>query len=99
MNDRGMKKWRPFNAVVPNSFLKNSPESIELPSLSDEEIWEFEELLKVSMYTHSKVKITYIENAKIKEIDDYVMSIDPVKKDIYLKSKRINFRQIVNVQK
>lgn len=94
-----MKKWKPFNAVVPSSVLKNSTEKVSLPSLSDEEIEEFEELLKSSMYTHSKVKVTYIEDAKKKEIEDFVISIDPIKKDINMRSKKINFRQIVNVQK
>lgn len=99
MNDRGMKKWRPFNAVVPASELLNLKENVPLPNLSSYEIEEYEELLKSSMYTRSKVKITYIENGKIKIVEDYVYTIEPVKKDIFLHSKRINFRQIVKVEK
>mgnify|MGYP003311641116 CR=1 FL=1 len=50
MRDRGMKKWKPFNAVVPSSYLKNQ-ETLPVPSLSENEILECEELLKKSLYT------------------------------------------------
>lgn len=99
MNDRGMKKWRPFNAVVPATELLNLKENVPLPNLSSYEIEEYEELLKSSMYTHSKVKITYIENGKMKTIEDCVYTIEPIKKDIIFHSKKINFRQIIKVER
>lgn len=98
MNDRGMKKWRPFNSVVPGKVLLNLEEKILLPDLSPSEVEEYEEILKISMYTHSKVKITYIENGHINIIEDYVDYLEPIKKDIKLHNKKINFRQIVKVQ-
>lgn len=98
MNDRGMKKWRPFNAVVPNSELLNLKSAVPLPNLSIEEIEEYEELLKSSFYTHSKVRVTYVENGKIQILEDYVLSIEPIKKDIFFHSKKINFRQIIKVK-
>jgi len=97
MNDRGMKKWRPFNAVVPSSELLRKEENIPLPTLSKDEKEEFEEILKDSMYTHSKVKIFFIENNKEIIIDDVVIGLDPIKKDIILKERKINFRQIHKV--
>ena len=37
MKDRGIKKWKPFNAVVPSSYLKNK-EILKEPSLSENEM-------------------------------------------------------------
>lgn len=99
MNDRGMKKWKPFNAVVSSKELLNGEEYLLLPELSECEIMEYEEILVISMYTHSKVKIIYIENGQKKEITDYVINFDTIKKNIYLNSKTINFRQICKVEK
>lgn len=98
MKDRGMKKWRPFNAVVPRYELLKKMETIEIPTLSSAEIEEYEELLKTSMYTHSKVKITFVEENRLKELVDYVDNLEPIKKDVYLHTKKINFRQIIKVQ-
>lgn len=99
MNDRGMKKWRPFNSVASSKELLNIKESVFLPNLSTYEIEEYEELLKASMYTHFPLKITYVENGSIVQLDDYVLSIEPIKKDIFFRSKKINFRQIIKVSK
>lgn len=98
MKDRGMTKWRPFNAVVSSKELLKKPDNFEFPNLSDEEIEEYEEILKVSMYTHSKVKITYIEGGSKKCIEDIVADLDSIKKDVILKSKKINFRQIYKIE-
>lgn len=99
MNDRGMKKWRPFNSVVPTSELLKREESYALPTLSRDELEEFEEILKDSMYTHSTVKIIFIENNREKTIEDCVIKLDPIKKDVILKTRKINFRQIYKVMR
>lgn len=99
MKDRGMKKWRPFNAVVSSDYLLTLPHMDALPNPSQDEIDNFEEILKSSMYTHSKVRISFIENATRKSIEDYVLALDPIKKDITLTSRKINFRQIYDIKK
>lgn len=99
MNDRGMKKWQPFNALASRNELLTKPSCDNVPVLSKDEITEFEEILKGAMYTHSKVNISYIEKGSKKTIEDYVENLDPIKKDIILKSKRINFRQIYKVKR
>ncbi len=99
MKDRGMKKWRPFNAVVSGEYLLSKPRDDEFPTLSPDEIERFEEILKSSMYTHSKIKISFIENASRKSIEDYVLALDPIKKDVTLASRKINFRQIYDIKK
>lgn len=98
MKDRGIKKWKPFSAVVPNSTLIKRDESISFPTLSMEEIDEFEEILKVSFYTHTKIKCFYIEDGKIKFLEDFVVKLDPIRKNIYFKNKILNFRQIQKIE-
>lgn len=98
MKDRGMKKWRPFNAVSASDELLIKPQNCDFPNLSETEIAEYEEILKSAMYTHSEVKITYIEGGSKKCITDFVEDLDDVKKDVILKSKKINFRQIYKVK-
>lgn len=99
MKDRGMKKWRPFNSVTNAQELLSRPASDEFPNLSKDEIQDFEEILKSSMYTHTKVHISFIEDGSKKSIEDYVARLDPIKKDVILKTRKINFRQIYNVKK
>lgn len=99
MTDRGMKKWRPFNAVVSGRELKNKDERETIPDLSANTIAEYEEMLKDSLYTHSNLSIVYIEGGKEKKLYDYVVKLDPIKKDVFLKTKKINFRQIKEIKK
>ena len=98
MNEKKKKKWRPFNAVVPSSELLKRENNFQFPTLSKDEINEFEEILKRSLYTHSKVKVSYVENGSIKLLIDYVIRLDSIRKDIIFKTRKINFRQIVKVE-
>ncbi|HBA37953.1 MAG TPA: hypothetical protein DCY94_04460 [Firmicutes bacterium] len=97
MKDRGMKKWRPFKAISDMEEMFVKPNNCGFPNLSESEIAEYEETLKNAMYVHSQVKITYIEGGSKKCITDFVVELDDVKKDIILKTKKINFRQIYKV--
>ena len=96
--DRDTKKWRPFNSVVPSSELLKRDIILEVPSLSKDEIMDFEEKLKSSMYIKNPIEITYIDNNKVLKIKDVVVRLDPLKKNIYLKNAVINFRQIINIK-
>lgn len=99
MKDRGIKKWRGFNAVVPLDDILESSVNIKAPEHSIEEIEEYEELLSTSLYTHSKIKVKYIENSRIHELEDYVVKIDSIKKDVYFKTNKVNFRQVIEIKK
>lgn len=98
MNDRNFKKWKPFNSVVPTKALLKKDETIEVPILSKDELDDFEEKLKMSLYLKTKIEITYIENNTYKTIVDYVVKLDSLKKNVYLTNKTINFRQICNIK-
>lgn len=98
MKNRDEIKWKPFNSVVPASYLLKNDESVVRPNLSTDEINEYEEILKKSLYLSSPITIKYIENNKIMEITDYVIKLDPLKKNIYLSQKTINFRQIYHIK-
>ena len=99
MRDRKSLKWQPFNAVIPGSKLKNK-EILKAPTLSPNEIQEFEELLKFSFYTGEKIQITYLKAGKKITEEKIVYKINSVNKNIYFKdSTYINFRQIYNIKK
>ena len=98
MNDRDFKKWRPFNSVVPSKELLKRDKQLDIPILSKDEISDFEEKLKQSLYLKSSITVTYMENNKVRELRDYVIKIDVLKKNIYFKNKVINFRQIINIK-
>lgn len=99
MKDRKMVKWRPFNSVVPSSELLKKEECIERPNLSKDEITEYEEKLKFSLYNSSIITIVYFNKNKISEITDQVIKIDSLTQNIYFKDGTIiNFRQIYKVK-
>ena len=99
MNDRGMKKWAPFNSVIPSSELFISDKPIPMPNLSEGEISYFEELLKTSLYTGEKLLIKYIKRNKIFEEEKIVKKIDNVYLNItFLDNTKINFRQIYKIK-
>ena len=98
MNDRDYKKWKPFNSVVPSSYLLEKEVPIEVPLFSLDKIEEFEEKLKNSLYLKSVLNISYIDNNHIKNIKGYVIKLDPINKNIYLNDFTINFRQIIDIK-
>ena len=99
MNDRGMKKWAPFNSVIPSSELFISDKPIPMPNLSEGEITYFEELLKESLYTGLRICIKYINRNKIFEEEKVVKKIDSVNLNIFfLDNTKINFRQIYKIK-
>ena len=97
--DRTTKKWQGFSAVVPLNTLKSN-KTITPPSLSQNEVQEFEELLKFSLYTSTSITITYLKNnAKLTQ-KKTVKSINSVNKNIYFTDKTyINFRQIYKIKR
>ncbi len=98
MNNRDYVKWKPFNSVINVKELVTKGEKIEYPELSKDEISIYEEMLKESLYLKKDLLITYIKDGKKLKIRDYVIKLDPYKKNVVLKSTTINFRQIVNIK-
>lgn len=99
MNDRGIKKWAPFNSVVPSSELFKNDKPLAMPNLSESEISYFEELLKTSLYTGEKLLIKYIKRNKIFEEEKIVKKIDNIYLNItFLDNTKINFRQIYKIK-
>ena len=99
MNDRGIKKWNPFNSVVPSSELFKSNKPLKRPNPSESEITYFEELLKESLYTGQRICIKYINRNKIYEEEKIVKKIDSVNLNIFfLDNTKINFRQIYKIK-
>lgn len=99
MKDRKMIKWRPFNSVVPSNELLKKEENIKRPNLSKDEIMEYEEILKFSLYNALQITVVYFNANKISEIKSKVIKIDSLTQNIYFKDGTIiNFRQIYKVK-
>lgn len=98
MKDRGMIKWRPFNAVVSGKELLKDNKTLPKPNLSSDELETLEETIKTSLYTKSPIMITYLKNNKKLKEEKTVLKLDPINKNIYFTDKtKINFRQIYKV--
>lgn len=98
MKDRGMIKWRPFNAVISGKELLKDNKTLPKPNLSSDELETLEETIKTSLYTKSPIMITYLKNNKKLKEEKTVLKLDPINKNIYFTDKtKINFRQIYKV--
>ena len=97
MKDRGMMKWRAFNAVIPAKELLKKDEPFHMPILSKDEISELEETIADSYYAHSEIELEFFENKKLLKIKGVVTKIDSTSKNIIINSKKINFRQIYHI--
>ncbi len=98
MKDRGMIKWRPFNAVISGKELLKDNKTLPKPNLSSDELESLEETIKTSLYTKSPIMITYLKNNKKLKEEKTVLKLDPINKNIYFTDKtKINFRQIYKV--
>ena len=98
MKDRGMIKWRPFNAVISGKELLKDNKTLPKPNLSSDELETLEETIKTSLYTKSQIMITYLKNNKKLKEEKTVLKLDPINKNIYFTDKtKINFRQIYKV--
>ena len=95
MKDRGMIKWRPFNAVISGKELLKDYKVLPKPNLSSDEGESLEETIKSSLYTKSPVIITYLKNNKKIKEEKIVSKVDPINKNIFFTDRtKINFRQI-----
>ena len=98
MKDRGMIKWKPFNAVVPSKTLLKDLPKVKKPNLSQDEIENYEEIIKISLYDDTPIEITYLYKNTIKKDIKTVIKLDSINKNIFFKDKtKINFRQIYKI--
>ena len=103
MNNRGMKKWAPFNSLVNTNKMKKdiskSKNVIKMPILSEDQLEKIENTIKEAYYDKDYIYIEYYFNNAIINKKCKIKFIDYNKKQIILSDNTILFhKQIVNVK-
>ena len=101
MQDRGYKKWAPFNSVMNdkiliNEILKNK-NKINKPTLSEDQIEFLNEKIFEAYTNHLKVKLSIFKNMNIIELIGYINNINVSKKSITFNNSYIYLNQIVDI--
>ena len=101
MIDRGFIKWKPFDScfssqnVVRKIVLEKN--KINMPTLSEEQIFNIQENLINSYHLKTIVKIKYYYDGEINYIEGKISYIDLQQKKICIKNKSIYVNQIIQV--
>ena len=101
MIDRGIIKWQPFNSCFSSSKfvheISESKNKLVFPELSEDQVNEIEYIIKNAFVLKLFVYITYYFNGTILKCKGTINNIDYQEKKIYLNSKCIYFKQILNI--
>ena len=103
MNDRGMKKWAPFDSLTNTKKMKHELSmkkiKIEKPILSEDQLASIEEKIVEAFFNKDVIKIHYYYNNNILIRQEKIKAIDKNKKQIILSDNtKILFKQITNVE-
>ena len=104
MPNRNAIKWAPFNSVINGSYIMNmivkEKSRIVKPDLSEEQINEFENLIKESLINKIPLEFTIYDNGYTKNIKGTVTKIDSSLNKIFLNyNNHIFFCEIMNIKK
>lgn len=101
MQDRGYKKWAPFNSVINGKILVNEllkeKTKINKPTLSEDQIEVLNEKIFEAYTNHSKIKLSVFKNMNIIELIGYINNINHIKKCITFNNSYIYLNQIINI--
>ena len=88
MNNRGMIKWQPFNAVIPGKYMVNSvlkeKNKIKRPILSEDQLREIEEKIFTAYKNDEVVKIKLYKSGKFYMKKGIIKNIDKLSHKITL---------------
>ena len=101
MQDRGYKKWIPFNSVIDGKVLINDllkdKNKVYKPTLSEDQIEILNEKIFEAYTNHIKVKLSIFKNMNITELTGYINNINTIKKYITFNNTHIFLNQIINI--
>lgn len=102
MNDRGMIKWQPFNAVVSGNSIINSvmakKNKKDMPILSDDQLNNIQEKIFYSWETKDKIMVVYFKNGNYYKNQGYVIDIKiNQKKIVFDNGLNLFFSQIIKI--
>ncbi|WP_268222140.1 YolD-like family protein [Staphylococcus ureilyticus] len=103
---RGMVKWQPFK-TMPEQYERleqyvEDQNKIDKPLLSDDQLYELNEILMFKMINDPEVIISYYERGYIKNIEGYIRKVDDYEQMLYLNEgtglSRISLKDIVEIK-
>lgn len=102
MSDRKMIKWQPFDSVMNSRSVVNElsyqKEEINMPVLSEEQLYEIQNNLLIGFECNVCVTIKFVKNNHICSVKDKIFKIDVHKKRIILENHSIlYFNSIIEV--
>lgn len=103
MNNRNEIKWLPFNSLIPSNeiikSLKEKRNSKQMPTLSEDELLELEELIKKAFHTKEKIQVTYFWQNKFYTKLGFIKNIDSNQNKIYFDDyTSLYFEQILKIK-
>ena len=103
MNNRNEIKWLPFNSLIPsNEIIKSLKEKRnfkQMPTLSEDELLELEELIKKAFHTKEKIQVTYFWQNKFYTKLGFIKNIDSNQNKIYFDDNTsLYFEQILKIK-
>ncbi len=100
-SNRGMKKWMPFAALPEQqTYMKqmiNDMEKVEKPELSEYQKEEINNAL-IDLCQGNQIIVSYYDNGYIRKEKDEFCKLDLYAKMICLKSRNINFENLLNIE-
>ncbi len=102
IDDRGMIKWQPFNAVASGNYMVNEvlrkKYVIAMPMLSEDQQNELQEKILNSYSTQEMIRIKFYKNGRIYTSEGKIKQIDKNNHNIVLSNDlKVFFAQIVEI--
>lgn len=102
MNERGMVKWAPFNAVINGKTvlltIMEEKSKINKPILSEDQIIELENIIIDAYQKSIDVEITYYKDNKSNKLIGQITKLDSVNKKIIVNYRiPIYFHNIIHI--
>ncbi len=100
--DRKMMKWMPFNALLEQgdyiSDLLRGRTRQEMPTLSCDQLAEFNYTLEAAFHLHQEVEVTYYQEHDFHKVQGYIMRTDLHNKLIFIGEHAISAYTITNIE-
>lgn len=102
MMDRGMIKWQPFNAVASGNYMINDvlkkKNKVEMPVLSDDQIYELQEKIFNFYTTQEEATIKYYKDGYVYIKQGKISNIDKNNHNIVINAGfKVFFAQIIEI--
>ena len=102
MIDRGIIKWQPFDSCFDSQKviqdLKEGKNTVNYPTLSEDQLANLEEQIKEAYNLKLIVNIIYYYDGEIKSIEGKIKYLNYQKKNLYLNNTVLYLKQILQIK-